>query len=278
MPFTYKFTYYFASQGYGWTESYEKSQPAASSLWDLWTGYGITLGNLRLNMLGNTSVMTYCRVSQVGTRFAAQVFKIFKTGLYGAASAFPNMALLMRCWQTAPGPGKSIFLRGIPYTIITAGEYTPTAQWSQAGNMWINYLTNSQNGYWGWIGAQTSVSSLLTGYAQNVNPPLQWQVVVSTKDPIFQGLAQNTKVLVRFSGINGKSELNGSQVCYVQGPSSVLTKDQFGVTPYVWGGRCELPTFGFNTFNVIQAERLMTRKAGAIAFLERGRARVRAKT
>jgi hypothetical protein len=230
-------------------------------------------------MLGNTAQLQYLTISTLNVPFAAQTFPLPNlTNPNNVSSAFPNVSLLQRCYQTVAGPAKSIFLRGFPYTIISGGQYKPTDQWNQQYQPFVSFLTNTQNGQWGWYGVQSKATSLISGYIQNTQPPGQFQVLVTSVNPVFLGLAVGSKQKVRFTAINGKSELNGEQVVYVQSPTTVLTKDQFGVIPWSHGGSVSVQTLGFNTFLSIKPIRIMTRKAGKQLFLEVGRRSVRPRT
>jgi hypothetical protein len=64
----------------------------------------------------------------------------------------------------------------------------------------------------------------------------------------------------------------------VQSATTILTKDQIAVAPFLIPGKIEYPLFGFIAMLTGTIERPITRKAGRELFLERGRAPRRART
>lgn len=270
----WKVTMIFSDQGYGWSESYYLNLSSPQTPQSVYALYGQPLSNVRLPITGNSTALDFVRVSQVNVPFAAIAFRDGRMGTYNVASLFPNVALLVRAQQVAVGPQKNIFMRGLPYTIVKAGEYAPPDVFNGPLKAFFNYLAPPQGLLWGWLGVTSKVSSPVTGYTVT----LGFQVVVTTLNPIFPVTTPPARISVRFTGINGKSELNGQQVVTCTNATTCQTVDQFGVIPYTHGGKVTVQTKSFVPFNSFVDERINTRKAGRIAFLERGRAAVRAKT
>jgi hypothetical protein len=277
MP-VYKATLIFTAEGYGWTESYYLSNGQGGTLQTVYQQFIQPIVGLRLAMLATDVQLAYVRLGIVGTPFAVQLFTIGVQGQYPTTAVMSNLALLIRFSPTTPGAGKSLFLRGIPNTIVTAGNYTPTAQFTSAYTQWKQALTNPFGPVFGWMGVLSKLTSQITTYTQATQVPNIYQVTVLIANPIIPVGVVGTKGLMRFTGINGKSELNGKQVGYFTSTTSFLTKDQFGVIPYSHGGTATYEFYGFIQAGNTTAERIMTRKAGRELFLERGRAAVRVRT
>ena len=252
---------------------------------------------LRVQLLAGNATLSYIRYSQIGLPFNVQVYALNQLGLFygdkgvppGLNLINPGLSLLLRCNQIGGGAVKSIFLRGLPYVIVKDSLYSPTNQWTTAFNNYTNFLTGflAQQQFstpWGWWGIQSKVTAPVLKYTLGAAAPTLYQVTVTTgpvpatNQPLFAGIAPGTKLLVRFTGINGKSELNGNQVVLVVDPSDVITTHQFGVVPYAFGGKAAYQVFGFHGFQFITPQRLQTRKAGRTLFLEAGRSRNRVRT
>lgn len=281
MPF-YKFTLVMSYSGYGWTESYIFNAVVSTPTAVLYNTYGQVLAGLRQNLLCAGASVDFVRISTVGALFSAQTFSYGVPGQVNPSGVNPNLAVLVRGSQQGNGPSKSIFIRGIPGTSITANSWLPTADIVKAFNNLTAYLTQSPSGNsWGWLGANeaTKITQPISGYT--VGDAFQVTVTIPTpqgQTAIFAGIPIGTKLNVRFTGINGKSELNGTQVVSVVSTTSCITKQQFGVIPWTHGGTCTLTIAQFNRFFNFEADRLTTRKAGKQLFLERGRSPVRVRT
>jgi hypothetical protein len=274
----YKLTLVFEYEGYGWTESYVINLAGTPLPGVVFANLAVPLINARIPLLAQDCFLTFARLSTINVPF--QVYTVFQNlqGQYGADTAFPNTALKIRFTQQAAGPEKTLFMRGIPFSIINAGNYTPTAQWQKSFGAYGTILAGTNNNVWGWYGVQSKVSSTLVSYTQNVVPPAQFQVNIESTTAVFTVPQVGTKRIVRLAGVNGKSELNGTQVVTVTSPTSCLTKDRFGVIPYSFGGTISNPTYGFSAFLNFGAEQIVSRKAGRALFLERGRQPNRART
>ena len=284
MP-VYKVTMIFNQDGYGWTESYALNFPAGIGVKQVLGLYAVPLCNWRRQILVQAATLEYVRVGTFGTRFAVQTQRVNLIGNYkGSASnpalvngLHPNWCLLLRNYQAVPGAGKSTFLRGLPDEINVNGIYTPTAAWIAALANYTSSLTGAQQAQWGWWGALTNANAPLTTYTQT-----QQETVLLTcgNNPVtnaalFLAIPVGTKLLLRVSGVNGKSAINGTNVYFVRSANTAETKDQIAVAPYIYGGNVELPAFGFASISTVADERLQSRKCGRQLFLEHGRAPVR---
>lgn len=278
----YKITLAMTRDSQGWTESYylnvvDTLRPQA--VHDTWV---TPLLGLRQQMMGTGSFIDYSRVSTVGVPFSAQAFTENLPGSYGVSATTPDVALLVRSLPAVGGPPKNLYLRGNPYTIITAGIFSPPALWTKFFGQYTNQLLTGQGGaVWGWMGTveATKVKCPLTGYTQNAG----FQVLLTfgptpAQTQLFTGVPINSKVQVRLSGINTKSELNGVQVVTVTGPSTCTTVGQFGVIPWTHGGFGLYEVKSFVTYGNINPEKIVSHKTGRPLFLARGRAPARART
>lgn len=283
MP-TYKITLVFEMNENGWTESYYLNTPNPLQPSVIFNTYAAQLGSYRQACLCSQANITYVRIATVNVPFAVQTFQFddFANNNYGTIGYLPYNALLIRCVPTVSGPQKNIFFRGLPSTVFVGTVYQPPAQFTKVITQFINYLLTPQQGaVWGWWGVISKTAAPVTGYAYPVTgyqPIVTTGPIPATGNPLFAGLGIGTKLKVRYSGINGKSELNGTQVVLVTGPNTVQTKDNFGLVPFNRAGNCEYPVFGFTTFFALNPEKLTERKPGRPLFVARGRQPNKART
>lgn len=278
-----KITLAFQNLEQGWTESYilNNPTPGTPALWN--TLYGTPLALVRAALLSVDCTQTYIRIAVVGVPFAVQTFKGVGPGTYAAGQSVPNLAILLRCPPILAGPQKAIYLHGFPGSQVNQGVYAPTFDFSAAIGAFTRFLTSAVgNSGWGWIGVNgsTKVKAPLETYT--ITPGYQvlmtFNPVPLTQQPIFQGVPVGTKIRLRLSGINTKSELNGVQVCLVNSANTALTVYQFGVLPYSHGGFGVYEPTTFIQFGGLNDEKVVTHKTGKPLFLSRGRAPVRART
>ena len=268
-----KVSFIFSENGYGWTENYVVNTSTMSPTNVYLTQLG-DLVNARLNLLGTGASLDYARISVIGQPRNARLIALQNgAGRYGAAAAHPNLALLCRMYPGAAGSSKSLFMRGIPGSIVGPdGVYTPNSTWNTPLQTWISIISSTGQNKYGWYGTISPQVSNVNSYTVNVSE----QVTVIMATPIFGQVQNNTRTLVRFSGINGKSELNGQWPVTVIDGSTCQTVGQFGLQPYRYGGKATWTSKAFQAIAGVSPLRIDTRKAGKEYFLEPGRRGARA--
>jgi hypothetical protein len=277
-----KVTFVFHREPQGWTESYVMNMVTSLTPNQIFTGILSVIMPYRAQMLGTDASLDYVRISYIGTPFTAQVFNVAMVGTGGSLCAPNDVAFLARAYPQTQNSPKAIYLRGIPTVCITGEGISPPAGWAQSYNNFMNQLITAWNwGVWGWMGTNqaTKVRALVNGYVINPNFTVTITYnVSSTGNPIFNGIAAQTPLSMRNSGINGKSELNGVNNGYVTSVNSWTTEKPFGVVPYSHGGLGTLEFKTFVAFNRMEIERISNRKEGRELFASRGRQPVRART
>lgn len=277
----YKCTMIFDYDGYGWSESYVMSDPASQGLniaYKLFT----KIAQNRISLLVQKARLSYIRIGTIGTRFATQTSYFNNTGQWGLApyldqtgglGLHPNDSLLLRWTPTIAGPEKSTFIRGIPQVINQNGVYVPTPNWSKALSRYFTGFNSLAGVAMGWVGVLSNTRAPLMTYAQNLDETVLITVkpIPATGAAMFAGLAIGSKIVLRVSGVNYKSVLNGTNNYLVVSPTQASTVDKIAVQPYQFGGSVEFPTFGFTGIAAGEDERLMTRKCGREYFLEHGK-------
>lgn len=276
----WKVTFVFGMDEYGWTESYIINTAAGQYTFDGLYNFVISpIVSARLSLLAPTASMTYVRISVVGTPFAVRLFAVNSQGLYGSytnqpnppgldPSLQPNDALLVRLTPASPGPAKSIYLRGLPKEIEDDnGNYNNDPGFTILLRSYFTSFTKISGNSFGWWGVQSKTFAPVSNYAQNADGT----VTITTTTNLFTVTTPPTPTIIRISGVNGKSILNGSRVYYPLTTTTAKSKDQIAVSPYIFGGRVEVPVYGYTQAGSFVAERLMTRKCGRALFLERGR-------
>lgn len=278
-----KITLAFQIESQGWTETYILNNPVPGTLQQFNQTYAIPLAQKRAALLSDAVNHTYSRLALVGIPFAVQTFEGIGAGTYAASQTVPNVAILARCPPLVAGPNKAIYLHGFPASQLTNGFYAPSFEFQAGIAAFRQFVTGAiGNATWGWIGvnSSTKVSAPLLDYTVTTGFQvlLTFNPVPLTQTAIFQGVPIGTKIRVRLSGINGKSELNGVQVCLVSSPSEALTVYQFGVLPYSHGGKGVYEPTTFIPFGGLNDEKAVTRKTGKPLFLSVGRAKAKART
>jgi hypothetical protein len=273
----FKVTLVFKYDGVGWTESYALNLNQPTTPQSVYALYALAVANARINLLGGGAFLDYIRISTIGTPFSVFTQKDGRQGGYGVASLPADNGVLIRCYPQNPGPVKSLFLRGIPGSIVTGDQYTPPANWTRALQNFFGVLVPPTVSLWGWYGVNeaSKLQSPVTGYTVIAGSN---RVQVTTALPIFPAGLVNKKTTVTFTAINGKSELNGKQVVLVNSTTEVTTKDAFGVIAYQGGGTATFQTNQFIPFFSLVDEKLTNRKAGKQLFLPPGRARAKVRT
>lgn len=278
----YKVTFIFSLNGQGWTESYYLQTPNTITPQQVYDNYASILASFRQSMLATNAFMDYVRVSTVGVPFSAQSFKYAGQGLYSQISTESFVALLVRCVPVQPGPQKNIFIRGMGVNNFTGTVYQPSAEFIKAFSAFKGYIqSNPQGAGWGFLGTNesTKLKALVTGYTVGVGNLVTVSMApLSTNVQIFAGIPLNTKINVRFTGINQKSELNGTQVVTVTTDHSCTTVKPFGVIPFAGGGTCTYQLKQFNGFLQMNDTKVTERKTGKELFLLRGRQSNRVRT
>jgi hypothetical protein len=282
MTGTFRVTLFFESLGYGWSETYAFLAPNYQTFQQIHDKGLLPMINARAALMPAQVVMTYSRISTWGVK--NQVLLTYENNVGNYPGGFEdqgqpefegsvNTALLVKFQPTTPGPSKNVYLRGLPEEVVDAGLPFYTPNWLKLFNVWIRTIYNSTTVIYGWIGVQSKLQATVNTYAWNANKT----VSITVNQAIFNAIAPGTKIVARTSGINGKSVLNGTNVFYVQSGTVITTKDEIAVQPYQSGGLVTLPTWGFTTILTGNGEKIMSRKAGRAAFLERGRQPVKAR-
>lgn len=277
VPFTIKATLFFQVNSFGWTESF---------FW-LTTSNNLVVQSAALNviaqkravLLGSQAFIKAQRVSveydDLGAKRVGDSFLSYNryngSGTPGADD--PDTAVLVTARNLVAQRRRNMFLRGIWDDVNGAGGfYLPTiAGWQTAYNSWmVAMLTQAA----GWMASDRRGEFNLVTYTMS---PTSGTVNVQLEGTPF--LAPNdARQEVRFSGVNNKSALNGMKLVDPVDVDNCNLVKPLALLPYSFGGKMIAYLNHFEQFSTIDAQKIVTRRAGAPLLQSRGRRRAPART
>jgi hypothetical protein len=277
-PIIVKASLFFGTDSFGWSESF---------LWD-----GINEQNLNVHMqslqiiaqkravlLGAQSFIKAERVSlETGPDGLPRVGdSILQYSRYngGAVSGSdePDAALLVTMRNLVAAKRRNMFLRGIWDDVDgNGGFYLPAnAGWQTAFNSWQAAMLARQAGWWSYT---KSAGFDVDTYA--VAPTTGYVTITVLGDAFGDG--PYGKIRVRLSGVNVKSALNGQWVGTPVSNSQIILEKPMALLPYTGGGTLFTYTRALEVAASLDAQKIVTRRAGAPLLQSRGRRRASVRT
>lgn len=277
-PIIVKATLVFQTNSFGWSESF---------LWD-----GVNEQNLNVHMqslqiiaqkrsqlLGSQSFVKAERVSletdgaglpRVGDSIL-QYIRYNGPGM--GTSDEPDAAVLVTMRNLVAAKRRNMFLRGIWDDVDNQGGfYLPSiAGWQSAFNSWSAAMLARQAGWWSYT---KSAPFDVDTYA--VNPTTGYVTITVLGDAFGDG--PYGKIRVRLAGVNVKSALNGSWVGTPVSNSQIILEKPIALLPYTGGGQLFTYTRALEVAASIDAQKIVTRRAGAPLLQSRGRRRASVRT
>lgn len=276
VPFVIKNTLVFQTNSFGWTESFLHQ----SSSRDLIAHNAAlqVLAQKRAALLGSQSFIKAERVSVetdgdglpvVGD---SHLLYIRYNGGTVPGSDDPDTAVLVTMRNAEAARRRNMFLRGIWDDVNGAGGFylEATAGWPSAFNNWRASMLAKQVGWW------HSIKSAPINLSTYVMDPDTGFVQVTLAAPI-PGFVADQVMQVRFQGVNGKSPLNGMQLIRVIDATHVWLEKPLALIAYQFGGKMFTYTRTFEAATTIDAQKIVTRRAGSPLLQSRGRRKGRAK-
>jgi hypothetical protein len=167
---------------------------------------------------------------------------------------------------------RNMFLRGIWDDVNGAGGfYLPaTAGWQSAFNNWAASMLARQAGWWH---ANKQPGINLTTYECMQDTGF----VKVTLAAAIPGFVANQVMQVRFQGVNAGSPLNGMHLVRVIDATHVWLEKPLALIAYQFGGKMFTYQRTFEAATTIDAQKIVTRRAGAPLLQSRGRRKGAAK-
>ena len=277
-PIVVKATLVFQTQSFGWSESF---------LWD-----GVNEQNLNVHMqslqiiaqkraalLGKNSFIKAERVSlETGPDGLPRVGdSILQYIRYNGASMpdsdEPDAAVLVTMRNLVAAKRRNMFMRGIWDDIDgQGGFYLPfVTGWQSAFNSWAAAMLARQAGWWSYtksagFDVSTYVVAPTTGY-----------VTITVLGDAF-GDGPYGKIRVRLAGVNVRSALNGSWIGTPVSNSQIILEKPLALLPHTGGGTLFTYTRALEVAASLDAQKIVTRRAGAPLLQSRGRRRASVRT
>lgn len=267
-PVTYKATFVFEQGARGWTESYHLQSS------DLNYANAIERVNKvaekRAALLGREAFIKGYRISRQDEKNEGYLeYKRFD-GNKDQDCAQPDVAILCTAYDSIAARKKNIYLRGLWDAWEEKGGILTREDklFQKAFNEWVKVLTanNEAFGWWGVIGRTRANVSGMTSDDED-------RVTFTFAGDVFAPNLIGTKQRVRFTGINGRSGINGEHVVEVIGVRSCITAVPTRSVTYRFGGRVTFNAYGFIAIRSVGVQKVTSRDSGAPLLESRGRQR-----
>lgn len=271
---TYMSTAFFQMGAYGWSESYFRDSNSVTDLAALADFDRAGIWTKRVVALARPAVLTAQRTSFVGVRNDSVLNFIPMLGNAAWTAEDPNTAVLCRVGNQDNTRRKNVFMRGVPDDmVINGGQLGGAAGWQTAAQAFFDEIIT---GNYGWLGIDTRVDIAITGYVKNA----QEKIVITLADDPALGLPNSTKVTLQGVnvGVGKPSVLNGPHPYIVTGPAEVTTAKATAVFPFPGlGGFLRKVVKVLIQAKNVRFQKIDTRKAGKVSYLQVGRAKARPK-
>ena len=284
---TVKITFMFDMNARGWSESWWVS--GLSSKLSDYVPYANAVATKRRLLMASIARLHAVRISfetnaQGNPQRGDSILEYLDwTGNTGAVGTDPDLAALI-VWRTADGLRKKHqYLRGIPDGVQNPnGLYNPGYPgWTTNLNAYYSTLLGGLaqvvNPGAGWVGFAVVYQDIIDDYVVNANNQisLSLNTGVVFKPP---GPVNDLRQMVRITGLNGKSTLNGQLLVYPVSSTEWNTVRSIGVSPYKSPGVISFyDGFYYPTVN-LAVQKIVSRKTGLPFLLPRGRARPRVRS
>lgn len=263
MPFLIKGTWIFESRQTGWTESLYWNQ----STGNLNTAYqtAFAVGDVRKQLLGDTGSIKAIRVSVEANELGQPVVG---DSLLSYARLAPDTLLeeedsntaLQVIFRTSDATKrKFLFLRGIWDSIVqVGGVYNKDANgWVTKFNAWKTEVIGQAMG---WVASSRSTAGTITNYVMDANGFITFTLAAPG---IFGAGPNYTPQKVRISRLNGRSTLNGTMIVFPTSATTATSAQPHAAAPFKSNGIMFGYTKALVLASTIEAQKIVTRKAGA---------------
>lgn len=259
-------TFIFDIPGHGFTETHYKT--FASDNLDAARDIAVILGQKRQAMSGEQCTLQAVRIAN-----ASEPGRVGKTyplgflGVTGKGSAASNVALNVTTSTFNNDHSSITQFRGFWDELeVTGGAIDfGNAAFLAAFNAWQAYYVQQQ---FGWRGVFANTTRNVTAYT--VDPVTQIVEVTFDGGALPFG-PQGTRKIARFSKINGKSKLNGTQVVVVSGNNTVQLVKPLALGPFLTTGTITVSSYTLRVATTAIMSRIGKRQAGAPLLRSRGR-------
>ncbi len=284
MPDLYRITFILTGQGQGCSESYVVPRDGSSTSL-VAAQIAQPLAQARAALVAREYKLQAYRTTKIRLADGTAVKRnsdlaIANLGPGGTTSGWRgcqiNECVILNGVSAGGDREKKVFARCIPDQVIEDGgqlNMGETIGWFSRLDSFFALLLQYGAGWLQDVPLGNTFN--VTGYV--INP--SFTVTVTFDGTIFNGVAVGTRIPVRLSKINGKSELNGIQQMVVVGNTSATTVEAFSLWPYSFGGtgvRMTTPK-PFISAAAWGRELARTHQTGKVSVATRGRSPARPK-
>jgi len=269
-----KATLFFQVNSFGWTESFFW-QVASNDLNPQMASLQV-IAQKRAPLLGSQAFIKAERVSfernDAGNPVTGDSFLQYVryNGSTVPTADDPDTAVLVTGRNLVAERRRNMFLRGIWDDVNAAGGFylSSVAGWVSAFDNWRAGMLARQAG---WM-ARTKVNTVpITGYT--VDPDSGF-VQVTLALPAAQ-LVPNEVQQVRIRGVNTKSPINGTQLIRGIDSTHFWLEKPLALINYQFGGEVIFYSQAIEVMNTLDAQKIVTRRAGAPLLQSHGRRRAK---
>lgn len=277
VPAIVKATLVFQTNSFGWSENFFWSV-ASNDLTPQMASLQV-IAQKRAALLGKESFIKAQRVSfetdQDGNRVVGDSYLQYVryNGSTTPGADDPDTAVLVTMRNLVAARRRNMFLRGIWDDVNAAGGfYLPTVTgWQTNFASWVASMLARGAG---WMSVDRVNTVGITGYT--VDPDTGFvQVTLAAAAP--QLVAGKTQV-VRIRGVNTKSALNGQHLIRAIDSTHFWLEKPLALVTYQFGGDVIFYDQHFEQAATIDAQKIVTRRAGAPLLQSHGRRRAQTRT
>jgi hypothetical protein len=269
-PRVLKATFVFETRTYGWTESFLWQNP------DLNLTLAMPaiqiIAQKRAALMGQQSSMKAQRISvesdDAGNPRVGDSYLLYNllNGVQGEDSADEDLAVLVTMRNLIAQKRRNMFLRGIPDGVEDKGGQIDFgfSDWLSRLQSWTAAMLAKGVGWWS---ADKDGGHAVTGYV--FDAATGWTKVNVAAGSFVAPFGRLFEA--RFVGVNGQSALNGRHLVRSIDATSCWVEKQLALANWVFGGTMFLYARHFEQAVTLNAQKIVTRRAGAPLLQSRGR-------
>jgi hypothetical protein len=271
-PRIMKATFFFETRTFGWTESFCWANPDLNLTLAM-PGIQV-IAQKRATLLGENSRMKAQRISvetdESGAPRVGDSYLLYNSypGVTGEPSADEDLAILVTMRNLVAQRKRNFFLRGIPDGVEVSGgliDYTYSDYLSRIQSWSAAMLAKAV----GWWSVDKQAAHMLTGYVFDGETGWTRVTLASAAFSAPFGVLQEA----RFTGVNGESALNGRHLVRSISATECWVEKPLALKDYVFGGAMHLYLRHFESAATMNAQKIVTRRAGAPLLQSHGRSK-----
>lgn len=273
-----KATFVFGTNTFGWTESFLFQNPDLNLVLAMPSVQ--IIAQKRAALLGAQSFMKAQRLSvesdETGNPRVGDSYLLYQyypgvqtkneDGSFKEESADEDLAVLITIRNLVAQRRRNMFLRGIPDGVEDKGGQIDFgfSDWLTRLQAWTSVMLAKQVGWWA---ADKDAGHNLTGYT--FDGGTGWTRVTLADNAFSAPFGKLFEA--RFTGVNGQSALNGRHLVRSISATECWVEKPLALKDWLFGGVMFLYSRHLEVASTMNAQKIVTRRAGAPLLQSRGR-------